>query len=476
MKMILVLMLAICSCGFGADFNQNVVCNPVATTFVSLPLTDLDSDRGDVFSLIIYNSNWQVTPAGLVRTVTRVYIANTGATTYAPDDPYILGLNALNTKPYYLQPVTISVSTPLSHGSLTFSTALGANITPDDGYLGADVVQFQSSMNGNLIKTDLVNITVPDLNTPTVTASFSAGAFLPGDTVNFFAQGSDLDHNPVTYLWDFGDGTTSTDQNPAHVFTAVGVYAVKCTVIDSGGLSSSVALASPIAVFAPDQQPTASFVTSSINATVGQPLGFDATFTTDPGNKIASYSWDFGDGTPIGSGVVLAHIYKTTGAFTTTLTVVDSNGLMNSTSVAIVVVDLANGAATPLLLYTARFNTKHNNADSLQVTAQLNPGATVTGSTPLGVSIAGSAFSGTTAGVRALKGGPLVKWTAKAVRNAPGVMLFKATVKNASLRGFPSSSGKFTTPVKLSIASRVFSAPVTNTFRFGLGGGVSGGK
>jgi PKD repeat protein len=36
----------------------------------------------------------------------------------------------------------------------------------------------------------------------------------------------------VSYLWDFGDGSTSTEENPSHVYTAVGRYTVTLTVTD----------------------------------------------------------------------------------------------------------------------------------------------------------------------------------------------------------------------------------------------------
>jgi hypothetical protein len=218
-------------------------------------------------------------------------------------------------------------------------------------------------------------------------------------------------------------------------------------------------------------------VTSSINATVGQPLGFDATFTSDPSNRITAYTWDFGDGTPTGTGVLLSHIYRNTGAYTATLSVTNIDNLTASTNASVVVVDAANGAATPLLLYTARFNTKKSNADSIELISQLNPGIDVFNTTPLGFTVGGNSFSGTTGtAAQAFASKNQVKWTAKAVRNAPGVLQFRATVHHASLLGFPSTSGKFTLPVKLSVGTKVFSAPVTNTFRFGLSGGIAGGK
>jgi PKD repeat protein len=43
----------------------------------------------------------------------------------------------------------------------------------------------------------------------------------------------------VSWNWDFGDGNTSTEQNPSHTYAAEGTYTVSLTVTDSGGLSDT---------------------------------------------------------------------------------------------------------------------------------------------------------------------------------------------------------------------------------------------
>jgi cytochrome c len=53
-------------------------------------------------------------------------------------------------------------------------------------------------------------------------------------TVQFSSEGSrDPDGDPITYSWDFGDGTSSTEPNPTHTYSAVGTYAARLTVTDS---------------------------------------------------------------------------------------------------------------------------------------------------------------------------------------------------------------------------------------------------
>jgi PKD repeat protein len=70
---------------------------------------------------------------------------------------------------------------------------------------------------------------------PSVTTPRPADMLPPynGWTVAFH----DLSTNsPSSWLWDFGDGTTSTDQNPTHVFTTIGKsYWIELTVTNTAG-------------------------------------------------------------------------------------------------------------------------------------------------------------------------------------------------------------------------------------------------
>ncbi|WP_116452192.1 PKD domain-containing protein [Blastococcus litoris] len=60
-------------------------------------------------------------------------------------------------------------------------------------------------------------------------------------TYAFVDQSSDPDGDTLTYAWDFGDGTTSTEANPTHTFASTGSYSVTLTVTDPGGLTGTSA-------------------------------------------------------------------------------------------------------------------------------------------------------------------------------------------------------------------------------------------
>jgi PKD repeat protein len=63
-------------------------------------------------------------------------------------------------------------------------------------------------------------------------------AYVTGEIVTFDAgNSSDPDLDDLTFEWDFGDGTTSTDQSPTHIYKSKGEYRVTLTVTDSKGQS-----------------------------------------------------------------------------------------------------------------------------------------------------------------------------------------------------------------------------------------------
>lgn len=138
-------------------------------------------------------------------------------------------------------------------------------------------------------------------------------------TASFDASGSsDSDGTITGYAWDFGDGTSGTGATATHVYSAPGTYTATVTVTDNRGGQSTASTTVTVDL----GLPTASFTTSSHRYTTQ----VDASGSTDPDGTITSYSWDFGDGSPLQSGVTASHTYATTGTYTVTLTVTDNDG------------------------------------------------------------------------------------------------------------------------------------------------------
>ncbi len=126
--------------------------------------------------------------------------------------------------------------------------------------------------------------------------------------------------NITQHSWIFGDGSTSTEVNPAHIFNAVGTYNVILTVTGPGGSSS---VTRQITVTNPTvPEPIAALVASPTEGMAPLSVQFDA---TDSSGQINSYNWTFGDG-ETGTGLTPTHIYQDAGTYVASLVVVGPGG------------------------------------------------------------------------------------------------------------------------------------------------------
>jgi len=69
--------------------------------------------------------------------------------------------------------------------------------------------------------------------------TFSPTRPVVGEHVHFVDTSEDLDGQVVAWIWDFGDGMTSTERNPVYEYSSAGTYTVKLTVIDNHGAEAT---------------------------------------------------------------------------------------------------------------------------------------------------------------------------------------------------------------------------------------------
>lgn len=130
----------------------------------------------------------------------------------------------------------------------------------------------------------------------------------------------------VKWLWDFGDGAVSTDQNPTHTFTKGGDFVVKLMVEGETGCESEV-ISQNIHV---NINPVANFSYSTLNC-VKQTITFKDNSTSAEG-KIIKWIWDPGDGTtPVEYAAAdnFIHSYASTGTYNVMLNVLTDKGCEN---------------------------------------------------------------------------------------------------------------------------------------------------
>ena len=149
-------------------------------------------------------------------------------------------------------------------------------------------------------------------------AAFSAGAPDKTGRVQFNGASSTapLDDWLVSYAWSFGDGATATGARPSHAFS-VGRHTVTLTVRDAFGQSTSIAHVVTIAHALPR-------VSLRTRAGRARTISFTV-HASDPGARIVSYRWRFGDGA-ISRSRSPSHRYRRAGIYTVRLVVSDSAG------------------------------------------------------------------------------------------------------------------------------------------------------
>ena len=143
----------------------------------------------------------------------------------------------------------------------------------------------------------------------------------------------------ASQLWDFGDGTTDTTQNPLHTFVGNGTYVTTLTVTNSCGNSNSY---------------SKTVTVSDTVAPLAVPYFTNLSDTICPGDKFKTFEWpwdfnegsvmwDFGDGTQ-DTGAIPSHTYVYTGIYPVTKTITSSCGYSASYTDTVVVTN----SATPL--------------------------------------------------------------------------------------------------------------------------------
>jgi PKD repeat protein len=125
--------------------------------------------------------------------------------------------------------------------------------------------------------------------------------------------------NPISWSWNFGDGNTSSSQNPTHIYSA-GTYTVSLITNNLAGTDQEIKFDY---IVVSDPLSADFTVTPTIGDERETLFFFDASSST---GVITSYSWDFGD-TLMASGQTTSHVYfGVSGTISITLTITGPSG------------------------------------------------------------------------------------------------------------------------------------------------------
>jgi gliding motility-associated-like protein len=130
-------------------------------------------------------------------------------------------------------------------------------------------------------------------------------------------------NNAIAWRWEFGDGATANTREATHTYTSFGNYTVKLFITGAGGCIDSAVKSEYINIARPKVTIT------GLPAGGCLPLTVSPSITTEPGETIVSYHWDFGDGTTSTSATPVKQ-YAVEGKYTVKLFFVTAGGCKDS--------------------------------------------------------------------------------------------------------------------------------------------------
>jgi gliding motility-associated-like protein len=185
---------------------------------------------------------------------------------------------------------------------------------------------------------------------PAPFANFKFKDVCVNDSVKFKDISTSTSGGVITsgWLWTFGDdNSTSTQQNPTHLFTTAGTFAIKLAIDNQGCTDDTVQM---IKIY---PSPAAKY---SVNQPcLGEITVFaDESTTTDNTDPITAWIYNFGDGSPFSADKNPSHYYAKDSVYKSSLIVTTARGCIGTTALDVRLhpQPIAKFSATPLCLST----------------------------------------------------------------------------------------------------------------------------
>jgi VCBS repeat-containing protein len=246
-------------------------------------------------------------------------------------------------------PLTVVVVTVPQHGSGSIGSDGSLNYRPDANFSGSDTFSYKASDGTAESNISTVTITVNPIDDPPVAVDDSATTNEDTTvTIPVLSNDSDIDGDALIVsgvtipangtVIDNGDGTVTYTPNANFNGTDSFSYKANDGIADSNTATVTITVN-------PVNDPPVADPNGPYSGTVGVPVTFYGSNSSDCDGTIVSYHWDFGDGAA-GSEVSPAHTYSAAGIYTVTLTVNDNDG---ATHMATTSADIANIAPEEMI-------------------------------------------------------------------------------------------------------------------------------
>lgn len=223
------------------------------------------------------------------------------------------------TAPLTIQFVDSSINSPTSWAWSFGDGGTSTEQNPSHTYTSAGtytVTLTATNAGGSNTESESGYVTVSA--TPVIPVASFVSVLTSGSTP-FTVQFVDSSTNsPTSWAWSFGDGNTSAEQNPSHIFIKAGTYTVTMTASNAAG-SDTISKSGYIT--ATEAVPIASFTSNLTSGTAPVTVQFTDTSANSP----TEWSWSFGDGGTSDEQNPV-YTYTSAGTYTVSLTAENSAG------------------------------------------------------------------------------------------------------------------------------------------------------
>jgi len=210
---------------------------------------------------------------------------------------------------------------------------------------GEHAVSLQVTDNCGVVSLPYVNHII--LNYPPA-AAFQVSNFYPRQTevIQFTDQSHDDDGTIASWKWDFGDGSSASEESPHHTYSDAGTHTVTLTVTDNHASQTAISSQITVANIPPTAHLTANGNEGKSDVKTNDAVTFDGSMSHDDRNpartgKIVSYQWDLdGNGTYEEETDCprITHSYPDNGIYKVRLQVTDDDGATGLSNQVMIIV------------------------------------------------------------------------------------------------------------------------------------------